>query len=227
MEADGVDYGIITIDTREIERLTKELKGFEKEVAEATYHALNRTVDFTYTQIGKLVPKSYAIKKNDVLSTLKKNKPSSSSLEASVTSTGRRLSFAHFPFTPKTPRRQTVMVQIKRSKGKIASKKGFVAPTGAKDPDKIPFNVFKRIGKIVVPEKGRYAGKVYKRGPKKGQPYRREMIAPIRTLSVPQMITNEKVGEQVQQLAQDKLEERLNHEIIRIMTSIDKNIRRG
>ncbi|PNT91287.1 phage tail protein [Clostridium thermosuccinogenes] len=196
-------YTTINIDTRQIERLAKELKGFEKEVAEATYHALNRTVDHVFAQVGKIVPKSYAIKKKDVTETLKKNKPSRSSLEASVTSTGHRLSFAHFPYTPKTPRRKTVMVQIKKSKGKIPSKKGFVATTGAKDPDKIPYNVFKRLGKGRLP------------------------IAPIRTLSVPQMITNEKVGEQVQQSAQAMLEQRLDHEITRIMTSMNKEIRRS
>jgi len=193
----------ITIDTSQIERLVKEFKGFDKEVAEATYHALNRTIDLVYTQVGRIIPKAYAIKKKDVTDTLKKNKPNPASLEASVVSTGHRLSFAHFPYTPKTPRQKTVMVQIKRSKGRIPSKKGFVATTGAKDPDKIQYNVFKRLGKSRLP------------------------IAPIRTLSVPQMIVNEKVAEQVQQAAQTMLEQRLEHEIIRIMTSMDKNIRRS
>ena len=203
-------YTTINIDTKQIERLAKELKGFEKEVAEATYHALNRTVDHVFAQVGKIVPKAYAIKKKDVTETLKKNKPSHSKLEASVTSIGRRLSFAHFPYTPKTPRRSkrsvfdtAVMATIKKSKGKVLSRKGFVASTGAKSAEKTQYNVFKRLGKSRLP------------------------IAPIRTLSVPQMITNEKVGEQVQQSAQTMLEQRLDHEITRIMTSIDKNIRRG
>ena len=132
-------YTTINIDTKQIERLAKELKGFEKEVAEATYHALNRTVDHVYTQIGRIVPQSYAIKKKDVTDSLKKNKPSRSKLEASVTSTGHTLSFAHFPYTPKTPKRSkrsvfetAVMVTIKKSKGKILSRKGFVASTGEK-----------------------------------------------------------------------------------------------
>jgi len=196
---------IITIDTSQLEKLAKEFDGFDKEVAEAACHALNRTVDHVFTQIGRIVPKHYAIKKKDVTETLKKKKPNSSNLEASVISTGRRLSFAHFPFTPKTPRRgkrtPTVMVKIKQEKGKVRSRQGFVASTGAKSADKIQYNVFKRLGKSRLP------------------------IAPIRTLSVPQMITNAKVAEEIQKSAQAMLEQRMQHEMKRIMTSIDKNIK--
>lgn len=199
----------ITVDTKQIDRLAAELKGFEKEVAEATYHALNRTVDHVVTQVGRIIPQAYAIKQKEVKDSLKKNKPGKTSLEASVASSGHTLSFAHFPFTPKTAKRSkrsafdtAVMVTIKKPKGKIISRKGFVASTGAKGEEKTQFNVFRRLGKSRLP------------------------IAPIRTLSIPQMITNEKVAEQVQQSAQEKLEERIDHEITRIMTSMEKEIRR-
>lgn len=201
-------YTTINIDTKPIDRISKELTGFEKEVGQATYLALNRTTEYVATQIGKIVPKSYQIKSSDVKSSLKKNLASKTNLTASVESSGHTLSFAHFPFTPKTPRKtkrsifeSAVMVTIKKGQ-KVLSRKGFVMSTGAKSEEKVQYNVFKRLGKSRFP------------------------IAPIRTLSIPQMITNEKVGEQVQQLAQVKLEERLDHEITRLMTSMDKNIRR-
>lgn len=196
----------INIDTRQLDRLTKELKGFEKEVAQATALALNRTIDYTATQIGRIVPQYYQIKNSEVKATLSKNKPSKTNLNASITSKGHTLSLAHFPFTPKTAKRSTrsafdsaVMVTIKKGK-KVMSKKGFVAHTGAKSADKIQYNVFKRVGKNRLP------------------------IAPIRTLSIPQMITNANVADQVQILAVAKLDERLEHEIIRAMTTISKRV---
>jgi hypothetical protein len=200
----------IFIDTKQIDRLTIELKGFEQEVGEATFHALNRTIDHVVTQVGKIVPKSYAIKSSEVKESFKGGikRPSKNNLEASLTSKGHTLSFAHFPYTPKRPRRggrsvfqNAVMVTIKKSKGKILSKKGFVASTGAKSVDKTQYNVFMRLGKSRLP------------------------IAPIRTLSIPQMITNEGIGEQIQDIANKKLSERLEHEIIFRMTSSGKRIK--
>lgn len=202
----------IFVDTKQLNRLTLELKGFEKQVGTATYHALNRTIDQVITQVGRIVPQSYAIKSREVKESFKGgiNRPSKSDLTASVTSTGHTLSFAHFPYTPKKPRRggrsvfkNAVMVTIKKSKGKVLSRKGFVASTGAKSDSKTPYNVFMRLGKSRLP------------------------IAPIRTLSIPQMITNEKVGKQIQKFATDKMSERLEHEIIRAMTTAASNIRKG
>lgn len=198
----------ITIDTAPIERLARELKGFEKEVAEATRLALNRTVDYTLTQAARHVSQAYAIKQKEVKDSFSVAKPSKTDLAAKLTSWGHTLSFAHFPFTPKTAKRSRrsvfdtmVTVIIKKPKGKIISKKGFVASTGAKDKEKVQFNVFKRLGKERLP------------------------IAPIRTLSIPQMITNEQVAGKIQAAAQAKMEERLEHEIIRIMTGMQKNIK--
>lgn len=202
----------IVANTKQLNRLTLELKGFEKQVGIAAYHALNRTIDQVVTQVGRIVPQSYAIKTGEVKASFKGGikRPSRSNLTASITSTGRTLSFAHFPYTPKKPRKakrsafqNAVMVTIKKTKGRVISRKGFVATTGAKSADKTPYNVFKRLGKSRLP------------------------IAPIRTLSIPQMITNEKVGKQIQKFATEKMSERLEHEIIRAMTTAASDIRRG
>lgn len=201
-------YTTININTKQIDRLSKELKGFEKEVSKATALALNRTVDHIYTQVGRIIPKAYQIKASEVKGSLSKNKPSQNNLTASVESRGHVLSMAHFPFTPKTAKRSkrsvldtAVMVAIKKGQ-RVLSRKGFVASTGAKSPDKVQYNVFKRTGKGHFP------------------------IETIKTLSIPQMITNEKVAEQVQESSQKMLDQRLDHEITRLMTSMDKNIRR-
>lgn len=200
----------LSVDTRQVDRLANELKEFPKEVGEATRLALNRTIDTVITKVGQIVPKYYAIKSTEVKQTFKGGikRPSKSDLSASVTSVGHTLSFAHFPYTPKSPKRggksvfqNVVMVTIKKNKGKVMSTKGFVATTGASSEDKTQFNVFKRLGNKRLP------------------------IAPIRTLSIPQMITAEGVDKQVMDAATLKFEERLEHEIIRQMTSMDKAIR--
>ncbi|EGW39165.1 phage tail protein [Desulfosporosinus sp. OT] len=202
----------ITIDTKQLNRLTIELKGFENKVGIATYHALQRTIDQTITQVGRIVPKAYAIKAKEVKESFAGGikRPTISDLTASITSRGHTLSLAHFPFTPTKPqisgRRRRVAVTIKKSGGKKTintSPLPFIATTGAQSPDKTQFNVFRREGKARLP------------------------IHVLRTLSVPQMITNENVGEQIQEFAAAKLDERLEHEITRAMTSMSESIRRG
>ncbi len=199
----------LKINTKEIDRLSRELAEFPKEVAEATRLALNRTIDHAITKAGQIVPKHYAIKSKEVKQSFSSGikRPTKSDLTCSVTSIGNTLSFSHFPFTPKSPKRggksvfqNAVVVEIKKGK-KVMSRKGFVAGTGAQSEDKTQYNVFKRLGNKRLP------------------------IAPIRTLSIPQMITNDGVGEQIIDAANKKLGERLEHEIIRQMTSMGNRIK--
>jgi len=206
----------IQIDTSQVDNLLKELEGFEEEVASATYHALNRTIDQVITQTARVVKQNYAIK--DTAQDIKKTfrggikRPTKTDLTASLTSRGHTLSFAHFPFSPKKPPKRpkkgfksafqkAVVVTIKKSTGAVLSRKGFVAHTGAKDPAKVQYNVFKRLGRKRLP------------------------IAPIRTLSIPQMISNEKVSDEIQKFAQDKFHERLEHEITREILNIGRKVK--
>jgi len=197
----------IRIDTTQLERLTKELKGFEKEVGIAAYHALNRTIDQVITFVARTVKSNYAITDNQA--EIKKTfsggikRPTYSDLTASLTSRGRTLSFAHFKYSPKKrAKKKAPPVKVTIIKGKqVTSKKGFIASTGAKSADKIQSNVFHRLGKKRLP------------------------IAPIRTLSIPQMISNEKTSNQIQEFATNKFNERLEHEITRAIMSIGRKVK--
>lgn len=196
----------IVVDTKHIDRLCIELKGFEKEVGEATRLALNRTMDHVVTKAGQLVSKVYAVKSGEVKESFKGGirKPSISNLSASVTSIGHTLSIAHFPHNPNSPiKKGTIKVKIKKSDGYKTintSPKPFVMTTGAMSDDKVQFNVFKRVGKARLP------------------------VKVLRTLSIPQMITAENIGPQIQDAATKKLNERLEHEIIRQMTTMNNRI---
>lgn len=206
-----MEKGLINADTKQLDRLMVELKGFEEEVGEATYHALRRTVDHVATQVTRVVPRSYAIKAKDVRATLRKIKPSRTNLQAGVESKGRTLTLAHFPHSPMKPparrrrRGYDVRVSIKKGPRMVLSTtpRAFVASTGAKSADKVQHNVFRRVGKSRLP------------------------IVTIRTLSVPQMITNDGVASQIQEAAVSKLEERLEHEVVRVMLNIGNKVRRG
>ncbi|AYO30251.1 hypothetical protein [Biomaibacter acetigenes] len=215
----------IIVDTKQLDILTMELKGFEKQVGEAAYHALNRTIDHVITQVGRIVPKEYAIKAGDVKETFKGGikRPSKNDLTTYAVSKGYSLTLAHFPHSPQVPpasgKKYKVKATIKRGDRRTINTepKPFVAPTGAKseDEDKMQYNIFRRTGTFKIMKKGRYAGKL------------REAIMPVFTSSIPQMITNEKVKKQIEKVSQEKLDERLEHEIIYRMTSINKKIKKG
>lgn len=183
----------IFVDTKELNKIAIELKGLEKEVPGAVASALNRTVDTINTSIARMVTQEYAIKAGDVKKTIKKHKAQKGSLSAGLVSRGHTLSLAHFQFTPKQPGKKTkVKVKIKRQGGKKVvntSPAAFVASTGATTEDKTQYNVFHRVGDKRLP------------------------IKVIRTLSIPQMIGNDKITSQVQEVAQKKLDERIKHEI--------------
>lgn len=206
----------ILIDAKSINTLCIELKGFEKEVGMATYRAINRTIDRVVTKVGRIVPQHYAIKSKDVKESFENGikRPSYRKLEASLTSRGHTLSLAHFPHSPQAPSRRKYKVKatIKKSSGRKVIqpvKKGeltlkpFIMSTGADPADKtkIPYNVFRRDSKR-----------------------RMDLVVP-RTLSIPQMITNSGVADEVSEFAAEVLSERLQHEIEREMTSIGGKLR--
>lgn len=201
----------IVIDTKQLDRLTIELKGFEKEVGEAAYYALNRVIDQTITQVGRIVPRYYAIKATEVKESFKGGikRPSMNDLTANITSKGHTLSIAHFPHSPTQPpkrRNYQVRATIKRSVGRktiTTDPKPFIAKTGALTEAKIQYNIFRRLGKERLP------------------------ITVIRTLSIPQMISNENVEDEIQKFAQEKFNERLEHEITRSILNMQKNIKKG
>lgn len=208
----AIDRSLIQIDTSKLKKLMNEFNGFEDQVGEATVRTLNSTIKSTLNRACVLVSKEYSVDKDDVKKTFYNGIkfPTSSNLNASLTSKGHRLSFAHFPFSPETDIRakkgesifkSAVFVEIKLKKGPILSKKGFVASTGAKSADKVQFNVFRRLGKERFP------------------------IAPIRTLSIPQMITNEKINDKIGQWVAKSFEKKIDTEMTNAILRIGDKIR--
>ncbi len=219
----------LTVDEKVYKSMTVAFKDFPKECDIATYHAINRTLDSCKSKLGRIIRTRYAVDKKAIEETMRVNRPSQRDPSASISFTGYTLSMAHFPHTPGTPRKNKYQVRTEIIKGgKIGmGRKAFIAPTGAMSADKVQFNVFARKGPYVTPSaKSSWSGRTYKTGPKRGMQILRQEIAPIRTLSVPQMVTNANVAEEILAHAGEVFEKRLAHELERAIMNIDKKVKK-
>ncbi len=176
------------IDAKELRQITIELNKLPKQIPQASASALNRTLDFTATRIKKEVTAEYSIKSGDVSKTLKKKRASKSNLYSYIQSRGYSLSLAKFPHSPRkyTISPKTVKVKVKKEGGYKpinTQPKAFVQTMNG------AINIWKRKGPERMP------------------------VIMLRTLSIPQMVSNKDTMNRIQNAASKKLQERVNHEI--------------
>lgn len=191
----------ITVDTRELRKISIQLSKFPKQIPSATAAALNRTVDFTSTKTVKEVTNQYAIKAKDVRATIKKYKASRTNLNASIESTGNTISLTHFPHKPTKYRKKSKNVKVK-----IKKKEGYkvigTAPKAFVQNMNGNTNIWKREGSSRFP------------------------VVVLRTLSIPQMVSNKKILKTIKKEANKKLEERTKHEVEWRLNKIANRTRR-
>lgn len=188
-----------------IKRLEKDQQAARKAL-KATSNDMRRRVP---GKVADDVRTVYNIKKADIMPA-KKNAPrraGSVSIQGETISqlqikyTGRPLSPARFGMTPKVPKtkgkkvnkRTPIKATIKKGQKKALDPHAFLAKTGAYSSEKIQYIPFVRKGKKRYP------------------------INPVRTVSVPQMIDNESVSDQIRKDVNKLLEERLNHNVRRFL----------
>lgn len=181
----------IIVDDDAIKAVERRLGEFSHKAPNAISNALNRSVSNISSNISKEVRKDYHIKTADVKETLNIFKANRSKLSAEVKSRGGTIGLDKFKVGPKT-------VNPKRkSQLKIAVKKNGVKQI---------------LGAFIANLNGT---KVFTRDTKKRLPISRK-FGP----SVPQMLGNEATVERINQQAHETYENRLNHEINRILTRI-------
>lgn len=179
----------LNINTSSLQRLAHEMRTIRNEIPAAAASAINRTVTYTKTQLSKEIRARYAIKAKDLNGNFKVKKASKHKLEASINSSGRPLTLpSHFNVTPRNVvpgRRYIVRAKIKKGQAQAIN----TSPSA--------FIAMLRGVKQVVRREGpnRYPIKV------------------LRTLSIPQMASNDEVYDKVNELAKRKLNERVTHEI--------------
>lgn len=177
------------IDTRGLSSIRIDLQKVAKQIPGATASALNRTLDFTTTKTIKEVTNEYTVKSKTVRATIKKVRARGNSLYAYMSSRGPTIPLGKFQHTPRnySKKAKSVKVKIKKSSG---------------------FKVIKTNPKAFVQKIYGSESDIYMR---KGNS--RFPVIKLKSLSVPQMIANEKIIKSVQETAEKKLLERINHEI--------------
>lgn len=179
----------VNIDEKRIREIQQQLGGIQGKAPNAISRAMNRAVTATATSVSKEVRKKYHVKAGDVKDATTRSRSSPSSLSASVRLTGGPIGLDKFKVSPKTvnPKRKS---QLKIS---VRKDRGAGSVAGA-------FNA--NINGV----------KVMKRTSKKRLPIER-LFGP----SIPQMAKNEEVSNTAGRRGGVVFEERLRHEIGRIL----------
>ena len=199
----------MTIKADGIKAITKQLEKdakAAKKVLTATGNDMKRRVP---GKVADDVRTTYNIKKSDIMPSKKNGTRKAGRISVkgdtvsavSIVYTGHTLSVARFGMTPKSPnskgvkvkKRRPIRAQIKKGSKKVVSVRAFLGNTGTSSQDKTQYIAFMRKGK---------------------QPY---PIVPVKTLSVPQMVSNERVMAMVEKDVNKMLEERLKHNLSRFM----------
>lgn len=193
---------VLNINIEGYEDVVKQLNSMNKDSAKV----INRTIGDIKSRgpgwISQEVTKEYNIKKKDVNGTKKVVKKAGSFRVSGekldnlvIIYQGRLLTPIHFSMTPTARpvngRAYTVRVRIKKNGGrKVLGSNVFLGKSGREGTVQIPFQ---RVGKRRLP------------------------IKAIKTLSVPQMITNEIVSENIHKRMNEEIAKRLDHNLKRIL----------
>lgn len=181
---------MIEFDVGQIERAMAVLSHIPGAAPKAMANAINRAAETAKTEAARKVREKYYIKHRDVVSTIRITKANSSNLAASVVSRGSPVTLTKFRVTPRQPqpkRKAPVIARVTKGIGGPIQG-AFVARVASGH-----VGLFNRVGPARLPIIQRY-------GP-----------------SVPQMLGNETVTQWVEEKAKKRLEERLDHEINRIL----------
>lgn len=188
-------------------KMVSQLNALNKDVDKAIQRTINDCKSRAPAQVTKAVTAVYGIKSSDVTQagkaakggakTVGSIKVSGVTLESvQLTYKGRVLTPSHFSMTPKKRpeggKKYTVKAAIKKGQKKALGSAVFLAPSGAAGTTEIPF----------------------KRTTEKRLP-----IEALRTVSIPQMITNETVSADIQKRIDELLTTRLQHNTERIAAS--------
>lgn len=176
----------IYCDTSNLRKLIKE---FESELSPQSIHAamanaLNRTLTFISAETKRQVQQEYAVTKS-IDKSVKKQKATRSDLTAVAMYTGKPIPLFVFKNTaPRNKYRSPVSVLIKKSNG-------MQTHTGSNPA------MFKAYGgkKVILRDSGQ------------------KNLRTAYTLSIPQMVSNDSVYDEIAKKAEAKLYERLKHEL--------------
>ena len=188
---------IITVDADALLDVQRRLKDIPKKAPNAISKSLNRAMTNAAVTLSQEIRKDYNIKAGEIKGSIKKTRANPGTLSAEVKSKGSVIPLDKF----KTSRLMTTSnkgdvksVSLNKKVVKAAVKKGAMKPV---------------LGAFVVSLHG---AKIFKRETKKRLPINR-LFGP----SVPQMGSNEKIAEAVNDKAEGMYSRTLDHEITRLL----------
>ena len=194
----------IQISDRALERANNALRHVQNGFPLAVARAASRTLEGIPMDTGKETSKRYFVKSSEVRAALyQKRKPTAGNIVGTVTFRGKRRNLANYKMTPQKPRFRAnregrkVQAPIQAGVKQAGGLKSF-------DNDSKP-GVFlvKRAG-------GRYFPFIRTDG------HIRSFVSP----SIPQIIGNEEVAQEVMTLAGERFEKRLIHEVEHILDTV-------
>lgn len=197
-----MSQGVIKISEDKIKHILGDLTDIGGKMPVALSRSINRAVSSAKTAAVKQVRNEYTAKAGDINKTIKVKRANPSKLEAQIFSSGASLPLSSFKVSPKTVnprRRKPLNVEVRRGGG---------GSLGAAFMARMPngkVGVFERTGKFSIASRGAHSGK------------RRENIEQKFGPSVPVMLNADSVTEAVELRAIEVLDQRLPHEINRIL----------
>ncbi|WP_051775873.1 phage tail protein [Paenibacillus tyrfis] len=180
-----------TSTRKELKQATVSLRFVEKNIPKAFSAAMNRVSAGVKTEAAKKVRETYYVKHGDVLKTIKVSKANPAKLEMLLTSRGPSIPLIKFRTTPSTPparQPKVLKAAVKKEGGKKPIRGAFVVQMGSGH-----VGVFRRAGKKRLPVDELY-------GP-----------------SIPVMLGEPGVAEHLQEEAQRRMGQRLDHEVNRVL----------
>lgn len=190
------------LDTKELDNILKQFSGISEGMDSAMSKALNRAIDSSKTALVNAVNEDYTLNKTKIRKTTSVKKSNAKNLQGAIYSKGGSIPLLEFKISPNTinPNRKVPLkVSVRRGSSK-AVPNIFIANdlNGHK-------RIFERSGVFHRPDKGNYTGK------------RREKLDAKFGPSVPFMAGNDDVADIIVTRATEQLQNRINHEVNRIL----------
>ena len=233
---------IVYANTDQLDKVAEVVKGYPFSAVKTLNLVIARAGDTVRVELGRQIPKVFGAPQKEIKDALNSGRRKVRTVQGavgegtvSVEVVGRPLTAVRFKHTPsvppsvaakeraasgkksRNPRRYQARVMIYRDRGMLTlgpvagsdgkNKSVFLASTGTKNPVKVPYIFFYRTGQI---EGGG-----------------REGIKPVVSLSVPQMVTNEKVAKPLTEKVNETISKRLLHELDQEFGNLGTNLKAG
>jgi hypothetical protein len=120
---------MIEITNEQMERVNLILSGIPKGASKAFYNVINRGLEKVKTQSGKSVAKTYRISQKDFKSetNIREKKATQTDLAGQIVFAGTSIPLMKFKVNPKEQKKQTVSVAVLRESGGERLKHAFIA----------------------------------------------------------------------------------------------------